>query len=166
MKPMKTGTFFSLASAAMASNSLTEGAPGFSNKICVAPAASAWRKKPGLSTVRPAIKATLGPGPAVDHVSSEMASLNRVSVHAWTTPASNSAPASLSLPGPRNQGSTTSDSRADAHAPSTNCRPWNQPMPRAGLRGRRSCFVVVVFLDSKSLQRAAAAARDRERVEG
>ena len=68
MKPMKTGTFAALASAAMASSSATDGAPGFSSKMCVAPALSAWRKKPGLSTVRPAIKANLGPGPAVDHV--------------------------------------------------------------------------------------------------
>ena len=116
----------------MASNSPTVGAPGFSSKMCVAPALMAWRKKPGVSQVRPAMRAMLG-----EDVAPEKS--DPLSTDAWNwTPfafhlaaiSAKAFPGGRSLPAPRKKGSTTSDSRARGSSPFSSCRAWYQPMPR------------------------------------
>ena len=116
----------------MASSSPTVGAPGFSNNIWVAPALMAWRKKPGLSQVLPAINAIFVPEVALENKLPE-------STEAWNwTPFffqssaifAKSLPGGRSLPAPKKKGSTTSDSRARGISPFSSCRAWYQPMPR------------------------------------
>mmetsp|Transcript_10393 Transcript_10393/g.31961 ORF Transcript_10393/g.31961 Transcript_10393/m.31961 type:complete len:241 (+) Transcript_10393:443-1165(+) len=134
LKPIQIVAPLAAASSFMRPSSSTVGAPGFSRRMCVAPAAMAWRKNLGLSGVRPAMSAILGPSVAPLKRSPE-------STDAWNaTPFApqsattfwNSWPGGESLPPPRNHGSTMSESRAPGTLPSRSWRPWYQPMPRPG----------------------------------